>query len=242
MIQISLCVFAIPPIKAVAVFSKSQCSLPLLDRNDTFQLLLLSEKWGSIPMFLRLPNVQMKHCKQESRPSTGLSIIKDNRRLYHVKHVKILKAEIARISKREAKSATEAIGKSNTWLRKTVADMKKRLVLLEKENRSLVGAIKKFQLAQPDRMEQEEGKKVRFSSRGIRTLRKKLRLSQADFGKLLGTTPHAVYLWEKKAGALNLRDKTKAAILSVRAFGNRETNEQLKEIGKKLKKGRKSAF
>ena len=41
--------------------------------------------------------------------------------------VKILKAEIARISKKEAKSATQAIGKSNTWLRKTVADLKKRV-------------------------------------------------------------------------------------------------------------------
>ena len=54
--------------------------------------------------------------------------------------VKILKAEISRISKKEAKSATEAIGKSNIWLRKTIADLKKRLVLLEKENKRL-GAV-----------------------------------------------------------------------------------------------------
>jgi DNA-binding transcriptional regulator YiaG len=153
--------------------------------------------------------------------------------------VKILKAEIARISKKEAKSATQAIGKSNTWLRKTVADLKKRLVLLEKENKRLIVTIKKFQVAQPEDMEQEEGKKARFTSKGIRALRKKLRLSQADFGKLLGATPHAVYLWEKKLGALNLRDKTKAAILSIRGLGAREAKEKLKEIGGKLRKRRK---
>jgi DNA-binding transcriptional regulator YiaG len=152
--------------------------------------------------------------------------------------VKMLKVEIARISKKEVKSATQAIGKSNTWLRKTVADLKKRLVLLEKENKRLVAAIKKFHVEQPEKVEQEEGKKVRFSSSGIRALRKKLRLSQADFGKLLGTTPHAVYLWEKKIGALNLRDKTKAAILSIRGLGAREAKEKLEELGKKLKKGR----
>jgi len=45
--------------------------------------------------------------------------------------VNVLKAEIVRISKREAKSATQGIGKSNTWLRKTVADLKKRLLVLE---------------------------------------------------------------------------------------------------------------
>ena len=152
--------------------------------------------------------------------------------------VKILKAEIARISKKEAKSATEVIGKSNTWLRKAVADLKKRLVQLEKENRLLVTAMKKYQAAQPEKIEQEEGKKIRFSSKGIHSLRKRLRLSQADFGKLLGTTPHAVYLWEKKAGALNLRDKTKAAILSVRGLGARDAKEKLAELGRKLKKGR----
>jgi DNA-binding transcriptional regulator YiaG len=152
--------------------------------------------------------------------------------------VKILKAEIARISKKEAKSATQGIGKSTAWLRKTVADLKKRLVLLEKENKHLVAVMKKFQVAQPEKVDAEEGKKARFSSRGIRALRKKLRLSQADFGKLLGTTPGAVHLWEKKDGALNLRDKTKAAILSVRGLGTREAKEKLAELGKKLKKGR----
>jgi len=155
--------------------------------------------------------------------------------------VKILKAEIARISKKEARSATQAIGKSNIWLRKTVADLKKRLVLLEKENKRLVATVKKYQVAQPEKTEQEEGMKARFTSRGIRSLRKKLRLSQADFGKLLGSTPHAVYLWEKKIGALNLRDKTKAAILSIRGLGAREAKEKLAELGRKLKKGRKAA-
>ena len=150
--------------------------------------------------------------------------------------VKILKAEIARISKKEAKSATQAIGKSNTWLRKTVADLKKRLVLLEKENRHLVAAMKKYQVAQPEKIDAEEGKKARFTSRGIHDLRKKLRLSQADFGKLLGTTSHAVYLWEKKQGALNLRDKTKAAIFSIRGLGAREAKEKLAELGGRIKK------
>jgi len=153
---------------------------------------------------------------------------------------KVLKAEIARIGKREAKSATQAIGKSNTWLRKTVSDLKKRLVLLEKENKHLAAAMKKFQVEQPQKPDLEEGKKARFTSRGIRALRKKLRLSQADFGKLVGTTTHAVYLWEKKVGALNLRDKTKAAILSVRGLSATGAKEKLAEVGKKLKKGRKA--
>ncbi len=149
--------------------------------------------------------------------------------------VNALKAEIARISKREAKSATEGMGRSNTWLRKTVADLKKRPVLLEKENKLLAATIKKYQVESPQKPQAEEGKKARFSSRGIRALRRKLRLSQADFGKLLGTTPGAVHLWEKKDGALSLRDKTKAAILSIRGLRAREAKEKLAELGAKVK-------
>jgi DNA-binding transcriptional regulator YiaG len=154
--------------------------------------------------------------------------------------VKILKAEIARISKREAKTATHSIGRSNTWLRKTIADLKKRMLSLEKENKRLVAAMKKYQMAHAEKTEQEEGRKARFTSRGIHSLRKKLGLSQGDFGKLVGTTSHAVYLWERKEGALNLRDTTKAAILSIRGLGAREAKEKLAELGKKLK-GRKEA-
>jgi DNA-binding transcriptional regulator YiaG len=155
--------------------------------------------------------------------------------------VHVLKAEIARISKREARSATQAIGKSNIWLRKTVVNLKKRLVLLEKENKRLAAAVKKYQVAQPEKDDTEEGRKARFSSRGIRALRKKLRVSQADFGKLVGTTPGAVHLWEKKDGVLSLREKTKAAILSVRGLRAREAKEKLAELGAKLRKGRKAA-
>jgi len=149
--------------------------------------------------------------------------------------VKVLKAEIARISRKEARSATQGIGKSNTWLRKVVADLKKRMLSLEKENERLAATLKKYYVESPQKLDQEESKKARFTSRGIRSLRNKLRLSQADFGKLLGTTSHAVYLWEKKAGVLSLRDKTKAAILSIRGLRAKEAREKLAELGGKLK-------
>ena len=150
---------------------------------------------------------------------------------------KVLKAEIARISKREAKSATQGIGKSTIWLRKTVADLKKRMVVLEKENKHLSSAMKKYQVEQPQKPD-EETKKARLTSRGIRSLRSKLRLSQAGFAKLVGVTTHGVYLWENKEGALSLRDKTKAALLSIRGLGAREARTKLDEAGGKRKRNR----
>jgi DNA-binding transcriptional regulator YiaG len=154
---------------------------------------------------------------------------------------KVLKAEISRISRREAKNSIEGIGKSHNGLKKIVADLKKRVVLLEKENKRLVATMRRYQAGQSVKVEQDEGRKARFTSRGIHSLRKKLRLSQADFGKLVGATTHAVYLWEKKEGTLNLRDKTKAAILSIGGLGAREARAKVDETGTKRRQGRKAA-
>ena len=73
----------------------------------------------------------------------------------------------------------------------------------------------------------EEAKKAGITSTTIRSLRKRLGLSQADFGKLAGVTTGAVYLWEKKKGPLNLRDKTKAALLSIKGMGTKGAKEKL---------------
>jgi DNA-binding transcriptional regulator YiaG len=150
---------------------------------------------------------------------------------------KVLKAEIMRISRKEAKGATKGIGKTNTWLRKIVADLKKRVVLLEKENRRLAATMKKYQVESPQKPD-EETSKARLTSKGIRSLRNRLGLSQAGFAKLVGVTTHAVYLWETKKTALNLRDKTKAALLSIRGLGARETRTKLDEAGGKRKRNR----
>jgi DNA-binding transcriptional regulator YiaG len=153
---------------------------------------------------------------------------------------KVLKEEIARISKREAKSATQGIGKSTTWLRRTVADLKRRVLLLEKENKRLVGTVKKYQEESPEKPD-EDTKKARLTSKGIRSLRNKLGLSQANFAKLVGVTTHAIFLWENKEGSLNLRDKTKAALLSIRGLGAREAKEKLAGGGTKSKTTRASS-
>jgi DNA-binding transcriptional regulator YiaG len=153
---------------------------------------------------------------------------------------KVLKEEIARISRKQTKTTISQIGKSHTSLKRIVADLKKRVVSLEKENKRLVAEAKK-QKAVPAQVPPEEAGKARFSAKGIRNLRSKLRLTQADFAKLVGTTTHSVYLWEKKEGALRLRDRTREALLSIRGLGAKEARAKLDEAGKASKKGRKGA-
>ena len=149
---------------------------------------------------------------------------------------KVLKAEIMRISRKEVKGATQGIGKSNTWLRKIMADLKRSVHFLEKENKRLVVTMGKYQVESPQTPD-EETSKARLTSKGIRSLRNRLGLSQANFGKLLGTTAHSVYLWEKKEGALKLRDKTRQALLSIRGLRAGEARTKLDEAGGKRKRG-----
>jgi DNA-binding transcriptional regulator YiaG len=139
---------------------------------------------------------------------------------------KALKAEIARISRKEAKTAIDPIAKSNIGLRKIVADLKKRLAALEKENKRLLAGKRKEKPETSD-ASLEETKKARITSTTIRSLRNRLGLSQAEFAKLTGVTSHMVYLWENKEGPLNLREKSKAAILSIKGMGAREAKEKL---------------
>jgi DNA-binding transcriptional regulator YiaG len=121
-----------------------------------------------------------------------------------------------------------------------VADLKRRVLLFEKDNKGLLKAMKRYQEEYPEKPP-EEIKKVRLTSRGVRSLRGRLRLTQADFAKLVGTTTHAVYLWEKKEGGLKLRDKTKEALLSIKGLRAEEARTRLTETETKSKKGRSVA-
>jgi DNA-binding transcriptional regulator YiaG len=153
---------------------------------------------------------------------------------------KALKDEIARISRKEIKNAIGNLGKSQTNLRKIIADLKKRIVSLESENRRLTKEASKQKAPSVEKLPEQQ-EKARFTSKGIHNLRSRLHLTQAEFAKLVGATTHAVYLWENKEGPLKLRDKTKAALLSIKGLGAREAKEKLDEAGAKPKRGKKTA-
>jgi len=57
---------------------------------------------------------------------------------------KVLKAEIARTSRKEAKGATQGIGETNPNLSRLVADLKRRVFVLERENKRLTATIRKI--------------------------------------------------------------------------------------------------
>lgn len=142
---------------------------------------------------------------------------------------KALKVEIARISGKEIKAAVGEVTRGNKTLKKTIAGLKKRIANLEKENKRLSAAVKRSEGQAKQAITTEKTKRARLTSKGIRALRKKLKLTRPAFAKLLGTSPQSVYMWETKNGPLKLRVNTKAAILSLRGIGAREAKRRLGE-------------
>ncbi len=65
----------------------------------------------------------------------------------------------------------------------------------------------------------DEGPKLRFRADGFASLRKKLGLSAADMGKLLGVSLQTIYHWEK--GQSKPRIQQLHSIAEVRKLGKR---------------------
>jgi DNA-binding transcriptional regulator YiaG len=151
---------------------------------------------------------------------------------------KTLKEEISRISRHEAKAAVTPIRKPTIRLRRDVANLKVRLALLEKATKEVQVLLTKIQVAQPGPAP-EPADKGWISGKGVRTLRKRLGLSQKEFARLVGVSSQAVTLWEGKPGMLKMRDLTKAAVFAVRGIGKTEARQRLDEMGKKAKRPRK---
>ena len=141
----------------------------------------------------------------------------------------VLKAEISRISKKEAKVLSSPTRSTTIVLKKTVANLKTRLATLEKSNKELQKLVQSLVTAIPKPVEEPEVKGW-ISGKGVKSLRKKLGLSQAEFGKLVGVSTGAVVQWESKSGMLKLRDATKKAIMAIRGIGKVEARKRLDEV------------
>ena len=141
----------------------------------------------------------------------------------------VLRGEIIRVSRREARTATAGIREAKVKLTKTVADLKRKIAKLQGENKWLMAAERK-RLAQKPQIAPEISKRTRLTSKGIRRLRKRLGLSQAELAKLVGASTQTVHMWETKKGPLRLRGNTLAAVLSAREMGAREAKRRIAEM------------
>jgi len=136
-----------------------------------------------------------------------------------------LKSEIARIARKEVRAETRVLKKANAQYRTEIAALKRRLVEVERAMSRL--ARVKGPSAKPAAAEKgvETAQGLRFRVAGFANLRKKLGLSAADMGKLIGVSAQSVYHWE--TGKARPRASQLAAIAAVRKLGRREVAARL---------------
>ncbi len=151
---------------------------------------------------------------------------------------KILKEEISRLSRKEVRSVTASLAKRNATLRSTVAALRKEVFELKAEQKRLTSALSKLTRNTGVELPKDE---FRTTSRGVRTLRRKLRLTQAQFAALLGVSAYSVFLWESKGGQLGLRDESEAALQDVQDIDAAEARERLAKKGRRTKTGKNQA-
>ena len=151
---------------------------------------------------------------------------------------KVLKEEICRLSRKEARNVTASLTKRNATLRSTVAALRKEVSGLKAEQKRLTSALSKLTRNTGVEMPKDE---FRTTSRRVRTLRRKLRLTQAQFAALVGVSAYSVFLWESKGGQLALRKESEAALRNVQNIGAAEAGERLAKKARRTKTGKKRA-
>jgi len=158
----------------------------------------------------------------------------------------VLKAEISRLAKKEAKAVLKPVQKASINYRGLIAGLRKQVVSLQKEVAGLKRATPSPDTVLANKTEPEG--RFWMTGKGVRKLRKRLGLTQAVFGKLVGVTPNTVVLWERKDGKIGLRKASAGRLQEIRGKGKREVAEMLpkeadepKARAKKTPKGRKGS-
>jgi hypothetical protein len=150
----------------------------------------------------------------------------------------LLKEQITRISVRQARAAVRRLRKPTSANRKGVAELRRRVVALEKALSVLSAKFAKCCENGSPAAVAADGK-ARITGKGMRGLRRKLGLSRAKFAKLVGVSAGNVYQWERKSGPLRVRGTTRAAILGVRTLGVREAKQRLAALSPAKKAGKR---
>ena len=126
-----------------------------------------------------------------------------------------LKSEISRIARKEVKAEVLALRKSSTAQRKEIAELKRRAQTIEQLLRRL--GQTKTPSRSPAAANDETSGAPRFSAKGLLTHRKRLGLSAAEVGVLMGTSSQTIYNWEQ--GKARPQASHLAAIAALRTLG-----------------------
>lgn len=139
----------------------------------------------------------------------------------------VLKDEISRIARKEARAQTAEFKKASAQYRSHIAALRRRVEELERQLKRANKAAAR-QAETPADEGDDQGPHRRFSAARLAAQRKKLGLSAADFATLIGVSGQSVYKWEH--GEARPRARQLEAIAALRGVGKREAAARLEQL------------
>ena len=141
----------------------------------------------------------------------------------------VFKAEITRLARKEVREGSDGLKKAVTAQRSEIANLKRRIQELEGVVKKLAKGSSAVTVRPRAPVSNESGDSsgtgLRFRAKGMAANRKRLGLSAADFGLLVGATGQSVYAWE--SGKAKPRAEALAAIASLRGIGKLDAEARL---------------
>jgi len=137
----------------------------------------------------------------------------------------VLKEEIVRLARKEIRRQTGVLRKTSAQYRRDIAEVKRRVSDLE---RTVIPLEKQVLTKVPSQAPETDANHVRFTAKGLRSQRKRLDLSAANYGKLIGVTGQTIYSWEQETS--RPRKQQFAPIAALRHIGKREAQARLEQL------------
>ena len=136
----------------------------------------------------------------------------------------VLKAEIARLARKETRAQLEPLRKANAGYRRDIAALKREVAELSRQLKSATRPSRAAAAA-ANGDEGGDAPRVRFQAKGLKSHRENLGLSAAEYGQLAGVSAQSIYNWE--AGKTAPRQAQVQALAALRGIGKREAARRL---------------
>lgn len=125
----------------------------------------------------------------------------------------VLKGEIQRLARKEARASVKPLKKLVSALRRRVAQQRRQIAELERATRRAVST------ARVPEARESEGSQIRFSPEWVKTHRKKLKMSRRVYAKLIGVSAQSIFGWE--SGRTRPRRGALESWRRIRSMGKR---------------------
>lgn len=132
----------------------------------------------------------------------------------------VLKQEIARIARKEARAQTSGLKRASVQYRRNISALRSQVANLERR----LAVVSKSR-PQNSAGAEDLGNKPRFVPKGLRSLRKRLGLTIAELAGLLGVSSQSIYNWERRI--TRPRAEQLKMLGELRSMGKREVTRRL---------------